>query len=182
MVQLVHEVNLMEATLGQKLVDSPKIEMQLHHVVEQGVTEIDKRLDQLTHKWTVGRISKVLLGLVILVGTILGQAVSPWWLILTYLGALCLLQYLLYPTSILERVIKRFGVRTGSEITQEKVALKTLRGDFQEIPTIHRIEDRDAIARMEGEGGITLDDTKKVDVKDAIPQVLEASSIPVNSI
>lgn len=97
------------------------------------------------------------------------------------LGHACLLQYLFYQTSPLERLLKQFGWRTGSEITQEKVALKTLRGDFHQVPTIHKIEDRDAISRMEGEGGIADTEDGKIDVKVAIPQVIEASALPVKA-
>ncbi len=159
----------------------PKIEHRLHQVLDQGPIAIDKRLVHLSNKWTVGRISKVLIGLIIIVGLILGQALSPWWLILPYLGAICLLQYVFFPTSPLENLLKQFGLRTGSDITQEKVALKTLRGDFQEVPSMHRIEDRDAISRLEGEGGISCVDEKKVDVKEALPQVIEAASLPLKN-
>lgn len=169
----------MEATVEQKVTDAPKIHQNLQKVVDQGSHEINKRLDHLSRKWTVGRISKVFLGVLIVLGTVLGQVVSPWWLVLTYLGALCLLQYALFPTSLMEGFFHQFGLRTGSEIAQEKVALKTLRGDFQEVPTIHRIEDGDAISRLEGEGGITVEDNEKIDVKVAIPQVVEASALPV---
>ena len=157
----------------------PKIEQRLHAVVDQGPVEIEKRLDQLSTKWTIGRVSKVVLGLVITLGLFLGHFATPYWLILSFLGALCLLQYAFFPTSPLERLLKLFGMRTGTDITQERVALKTLRGDFQEVPTIHKIEDRDAVSRMEGEGGISLDEESKVDVKVAIPQVIEASNLPV---
>lgn len=173
----------METTFApQTMSMQPKIEQRLHEVVDQGPVEIEKRLDHLTNKWTVGRISKVLLGLVITLGLVLGQFVSPNWLILSFVGAACLLQYAFSPTSPLERLLKLFGMRTGSDITQEKVALKTLRGDFHEVPTIHKIEDRDAISRMEGEGGIPLNEDSKVDVKVAIPQVIEASNLPIKNV
>jgi hypothetical protein len=155
-----------------------KLEKHIHKAVEQGPVEIEKRLDTLSNKWTVGRITKVLTGVVILLGVILGNLVSPWWQILTVLGGVFLLQYIFVSTSPFELLLKQAGLRTGSEITQEKVALKTLRGDFQAIPTIHQIEDRDATSRLEGEGGMVIDDDeRKIDVKDAIPQVAQASSI-----
>jgi hypothetical protein len=45
------------------------------------------------------------------------------------------------------------GFRTSSEIARERFALKTLRGDFRQLAGVTTVEERNAIARMEGEGG-----------------------------
>ena len=72
--------------------------------------------------------------------------------------------------------VPRDRVRTGYEVDQEKVALRVLRGDFRELPTVHAIESREDIARLEGEGGISVDpDEAKVDPVEAAKTVLDAA-------
>jgi hypothetical protein len=68
------------------------------------------------------------------------------------------------------------GYRTGFEVDQEKMALKVLRGDFRHLPTLHDVESRDDISRLEGEGGIALDpETAKVDPQHAAKVALDAT-------
>ena len=64
------------------------------------------------------------------------------------------------------------------KIEEEKFALKTLRGDFRHLPTVHDLEAKEEISRLEGEGGPALDDDvlpPKVDPKDAVKEVLQAT-------
>ena len=87
-----------------------------------------------------------------------------------------LLQYLFSRTSWLGKVFQEMGFRTGSDIDQEKMALKVLRGDFRSLPTVHDIEKRDDISRLEGEGGIAVDpDESKVDPAEAAKSAVEAA-------
>jgi hypothetical protein len=68
------------------------------------------------------------------------------------------------------------GFRTSSEIDQEKMALKVLRGDFRSLPTVLDVEKRDDISRLEGEGGITVDpEESKIDPADAAKVAVEAA-------
>ena len=68
------------------------------------------------------------------------------------------------------------GFRSGTDIDQEKFALRVLRGDFKHLPTLHEIESKDDISRLEGEGGITIDpDESKRDTKDVVKEVLNAA-------
>ena len=80
---------------------------------------------------------------------------------------------------------KLFGARFAAKSTgptdpldleREKIALRALRGDFQDLPTIHQIEDRHALLRMEGEGGIAVDpDDTKHDNVSAVEAVLSVT-------
>ena len=58
------------------------------------------------------------------------------------------------------------GFRSGSEIDHERLALKVLRGDFRHLPTVQESENKDDIARLEGEGGIALDPRFLVEMSD----------------
>lgn len=82
-------------------------------------------------------------------------------------------------------LVKLFGARFASksvgpadplDLEREKIALRALRGDFQALPTVHEIEDRHALLRMEGEGGIAVEhDVTKLDTVAAVEAVLLAT-------
>ncbi len=82
-------------------------------------------------------------------------------------------------------LVKLFGARFAPksvgpadplDLEREKIALRALRGDFQALPTVHQIEDRHALLRMEGEGGIAVDhDESKLDHAAAVDAVLLAT-------
>jgi len=92
------------------------------------------------------------------------------------MGGLLLLSYVFGRTSWLGKMFHEMGYRSGFEVDQEKMALKVLRGDFRHLPTLHDIESRDDISRLEGEGGIALDpEEAKVDALDAAKSALQAT-------
>lgn len=63
------------------------------------------------------------------------------------------------------------------EVERERIALRALRGDFQNLPTVHQIEDRQATARMEGEGGIVVEhEDAKTDQAEAVEAVIQATA------
>ena len=85
-----------------------------------------------------------------------------------------------------EKILNRlFGARFAAksagpadplDLEREKIALRALRGDFQSLPTVHEIEDRHALLRMEGEGGIAVEhDEAKLDTVAAVDAVLQAT-------
>jgi len=151
------------------------LEQRLACLADAGPQAIEDRLSELDREWTAGRVTKAVIGVLVVVGLAL-TALSWWWLILPAVGGLLLLQYLFSRTSWLGKMFHEMGYRTGSEVDQEKMALKVLRGDFQHLPTIHDIESREDISRLEGEGGIALDpEESKVDPVDAAKEAVEAT-------
>ena len=151
------------------------LEQRLACLADAGPQAIDDRLAELDREWTAGRVTKAAMGVVIVCGLVLAT-LNPWWLILPALGGILLLSYLFGRTSRLGKMFNQMGFRTGFEVDQEKMALKVLRGDFRYLPTLHDIESRDDISRLEGEGGIALDpEEAKVDPKDAAKVVLDAA-------
>ncbi len=152
------------------------LEQRLACLADAGPQAIADRLNELEHEWTAGRMTKATLGVLIVVGFGLAALFSPWWLALPVLGGVFLLQYLFSRTSWLGLMFHGMGFRTGSEVDQEKMALRVLRGDFRHLPTVHDIESREDISRLEGEGGITLDpEEAKIDPVDAAKSAVEAA-------
>lgn len=151
-----------------------RLECTLRTVIDGGPAAISERLEQLDHEWTTGRATKAAAAVLIVTGLAL-SLLSPWCLILPVVGGVMLLQYLFGRRSLTGAFFHSLGLRSGCEIEQEKMALKALRGDFQNLPTLHQVEDVDATARMEGEGGIAVEyDEPKVHPDAAVKEVIGA--------
>jgi hypothetical protein len=152
------------------------LEARLACLADAGPQAISERLVQLDREWSAGRMTKATLGVLVVAGLALAALAGPWWLILPALGGFFLLQYLFSRTSWLGVTFRELGFRSGAEIDQEKFALRTLRGDFKHLPTVHEIESKDDISRLEGEGGIALDpEEAKPDVHEVVKEVLQAA-------
>lgn len=154
-----------------------ELECRVAKIADGGVPAINDRLNQLDQEWSAGRVSKSTLAVVILLGTILTLTLSWWWVVLPAIAGLLQLQYLFTKTSWIVRTFEEMGHRPASEIEHEKFALRTLRGDFQHLPTLHDIEEKDDISRLEGEGGIVVEpDAHKIDSLDAAKEVVQATT------
>jgi hypothetical protein len=159
-------------------VHPPVLEDRLKRLLDAGPAAIDARLQQLDGEWSVGRITKVIAASFIGVGLLLGLLVNPWWGLLVCVPCLTLLQHLVARTSILSEAIHWAGVRRGSEIEKERLALRVLRGDFNHLPTVYDVEDRDALSRFEDEGGPACDDPPRhrIDAHEAVKQAVEVAA------
>lgn len=161
---------------GRQCSSQSKLEARLACLADAGPQALSDRLDQLDREWSAGRMTKATLGVLIVAGLALTALANPWWLILPAVGGLFLLQYLFSRTSWLGATFQEMGFRSGAEIDQEKFALRTLRGDFKNLPTVHEIESKEDISRLEGEGGIAVDPVEaKPDVRDVVKEVLQAA-------
>ncbi len=149
---------------------------RLKKVIDGGPEAINERLAQLDREWTTGRASKAAAGLLIVAGLALTAIHSPWWLVLTAVGGLLMLPYLFGRSSPIGGLFHRLGLRSGAEIEQEKIALKTLRGDFQNLPTAQQVVSSEDISRLEGEGGIVYEpEATPVDADAAVKEVIGAA-------
>lgn len=129
----------------------------LAHCAEKGVDAINERLDALDSEWTAGRLMKATMGIAIVVGFALAAWLDPLWLILPAVAGALLLQYLFFRRSIVAELYHSMGFRGGAEIEDERLALRTLRGDFRDLPTVAHVEDIEAISRLEDEGGPAIE-------------------------
>ncbi len=167
---------IVKATSPSSCSKNRKIEQRLASVADGGPQAIEDRLNELPREWTAGRATKALAGVMIVVGLALTVLLDPWWLLLPALGGVFLLQYLVGQHSWLGLAFQGLGLRTGFEVDQEKMALKILRGDFANLPTLLDVESREDISRLEGEGGIAIDpDESKVAPLEAARVALDAA-------
>lgn len=111
---------------------------------------LDQRLCELDREWDIERSTAAGTAVALLGGAGLAAAFGPAWLILEVLLAGFLLLHALVGWSPVFRLL---GYRTALEIDHERFALKALRGDFQPLAVMTTPQDREDLARFEGEGG-----------------------------
>lgn len=151
-------------------------EINLARIAEGGPLAITDRLSQLDREWTSGRLTKAVASVLVLGGLPIALFANPWFGVIPAAGGLLLAQYIFTRQNLFGGPFRKLGYRTGAEIDEERFALKALRGDFKHLPTVLDIEDRDAIARLEGEGGMVYEpDESKVDPNEAAKQVAHAT-------
>jgi hypothetical protein len=152
-------------------------EETISKVVHAGPAAIEQRLTALSREWTTGRLVKVTTAIGLLVGLALAGFVNIWWLALPVAMGLLLIQYAFSRVSLLSYLYRSLGFRSSLEIEHERLALKALRGDFRHIPTVMDHEDQDALARLEGEGGMASEpvaaENHAADNQAAVSHVLE---------
>ncbi len=91
---------------------------------------IDRRLRELDEEWDVERTIEANASTISLVGLGLGTFVDRRFYALPAMVAAFLLQHAMQGWCPPIPVLRRLGVRTQTEIDEERYALKALRGDF----------------------------------------------------
>ncbi|MBP0447807.1 hypothetical protein J8J14_23980 [Roseomonas sp. SSH11] len=91
---------------------------------------IGKRLRDLDAEWDIERTLAANAATLALTGTLLGAFVNKRWLALPAVVTGFLLQHAVQGWCPPLQIFRSRGVRTASEIDQERYALKVLRGDF----------------------------------------------------
>jgi hypothetical protein len=105
-----------------------------------GEEAIDRRLAELDQEWDIERTLEANAASVSLIGCALGAFVDRRLFVLPALVAGFLLQHAIQGWCPPVTFFRRRGFRTQSEIEQERYALKALRGDFRNVPTITEAE------------------------------------------
>jgi hypothetical protein len=151
-------------------------EERLLRIASEGKPAIDRRLRELDHEWSAGRVAKVIAAAGILVGLVAAVLISLWWLVLPVVFGLLLLQHVVSRDCWLTRALTALGLRSGIAIEHERCALKALRGDFRNLPIVYDRTDEDALARLADEGGIPeetppLHEENRAAVKDVLQRV-----------
>ncbi len=98
-----------------------------------GDDTIEQRLHQLDEEWDIERTLEANAATVALVGLGLGIFVNRRFLAVPALVAGFLLQHSLQGWCPPLPILRRRGIRTQSEIEQERYALKAVRGDFEQV-------------------------------------------------
>jgi len=152
----------------------------LARLAEAGPDCIAERLKELDCEWSIGRATKAAAGVLVLGSLAASFRRSRLLTLVPLVAGCCLTQYLFSHKSWLEALFHEVGLRTRAEIEAERMALRTLRGDFRALPTVHDIEDPEDISRLEGEGGIALEpeERTKIPAHAAVQETLHAVQHP----
>ncbi|MGE5420310.1 MAG: hypothetical protein ACM3UT_09005 [Chloroflexota bacterium] len=97
------------------------------------ISEINSRLDKIQNEWDIERALEVNASSLALTGVVFGTIFSRKWYLLTLVVAGFLLQHGIQGWSSPMAFLRRRGYRTRAEIDEEIYALKTLRGDFDNV-------------------------------------------------
>ena len=96
--------------------------------------EIAERLAALEREWDIERYLEVVAPAVSLPGIALGLVSGRRWLLVPGVVLGFLVQHALTGWCPPSALLRHMGVRTRSEIDEERYALKALRGDFAGLP------------------------------------------------
>jgi hypothetical protein len=99
--------------------------------------KIDDRLEELDREWDIERALEANAASVALAGLALGLTSDRRWLALPVLVSGFLLQHALQGWCPPLPLLRRLAFRTAEEISQERNALKALRGDFDKVKKAH---------------------------------------------
>lgn len=99
-----------------------------------GREAIDRRLAELDREWDIERTLEANAATAVLVGVTLGALVDRRFFFLPAVVAGFLLQHAVQGWCPPVPIFRRLGFRTATEIDHERYALKTLRGDFGNLP------------------------------------------------
>lgn len=94
---------------------------------------INERLQHLEHEWDMERILEANAATLALAGTLLAAMANRKFLIFPALITGFLLQHAIQGWCPPVPFFRRRGVRTAREIEEERMALKALRGDFENL-------------------------------------------------
>jgi hypothetical protein len=109
------------------------LEQRIRFYATQTRETISARIAELDREWDVERTLEANASSIILGSFVLGAAVSRKWLLLPVVVSGFLLQHAVQGWCPPLPILRSRGVRTRSEIEQERCALKVLRGDFDQV-------------------------------------------------
>ena len=127
--------------IEQKTIDS------INKHVDSDTDTLTKRLSELNHEWDTERFLEANAATIILISSVIGYLTEPYWFIVTGFISFFLLQHAVQGWCPPLPIIRKLGIRTPTEINEEKLAIKYLRGDFSrtesEAADIMKIVKRD---------------------------------------
>ncbi len=140
----IHELKNREPRVTDKKIEREITEsVQLHTLKSK--EEISARINELDRELDIERALSLNASVIGIGGLILGLTTSKKWLFLPAAVLGFLLQHSASGWTPPLLILRSLGLRTRKEIDQEKYALKTLRGDFNQLPA----SDTNNISRAE---------------------------------
>jgi hypothetical protein len=110
-------------------------EASVRRTAAAGPEAIERRLRELDEEWDIERTLEANAATVAAVGSGLALLVDRRFAVLPLVVGGFLLQHAIQGWCPPLPVFRRMGVRTQTEIEEERAALKALRGDFRQLPT-----------------------------------------------
>ena len=98
-----------------------------------GMRAIDRRLRELDEEWDIERYLETMAPTFTLLGIGLGLTRGRAWFAFPIMVQAFFLQHAIQGWCPPIPVLRELGIRTSSEIEQERYALKALRGDFRHV-------------------------------------------------
>ncbi len=108
-------------------------EARVEDLAAQGTMAIRERLQALDREWDIERCLETGAASLVLTGSVLGLTKSRLWFLLPFGVGAFLLQHALQGWCPPLPLLRQLGVRTAEEINEERMALKTIRGDFYDV-------------------------------------------------
>lgn len=102
-------------------------------VIEAGPDAIADRLSVLDAEWDIERYLETVAPSITLTGMALGLTTNRKWFALPFLVQGFLLQHAVQGWCPPLPILRRLGIRTASEIDEERNALKAARGDYRRV-------------------------------------------------
>jgi hypothetical protein len=112
------------------------IEEKIRYYAFQPKEVIAERIQALEREWDIERVLETNASSIALFSLLLGLTRGKKWFIVTSGVLGFLLMHAVEGWCPPVPLLRKFGVRTRSEIDREKFALKVLRGDFQSVEAI----------------------------------------------
>ena len=112
-----------------------------------GPEAIERRLVQLDREWDIERALEANFGSVMAITTLLGFVHDPAWFIVGGVAGAFMLFHALVGWCPPLPILRRLGFRTPAEIATERYALKALRGDFRDVPSLEQAAMEPALIR-----------------------------------
>jgi hypothetical protein len=107
---------------------------ELRSVQDANLDVVNQRLHMLNGEWDMERVLEAGASAFTVAGTILGFARGEKWFLLSGAAGGLLLMRVMKGRCLPVSLIRRLGVRTGSEIANERIVLKMMRKDFEYLP------------------------------------------------
>ena len=108
-------------------------EQNVAHYARRGEAAISRRLKELDAEWDIERTLEANASTAVLTGSALGAFVDRRFFLLPAAVAGFLLLHAVQGWCPPLPILRRLGVRTQSEIDEERHALKALRGDYRDV-------------------------------------------------
>lgn len=111
-----------------------RIEENIRYYSVQPPHLISQRIQDLEREWSIERWIEANASSLALTGVFLSVVAGRKWILLSAGVLSFLLLHAVQGWCPPVPVLRRLGIRTRGEIDREKYALKSIRGDFKEIP------------------------------------------------